>query len=305
MYVGAFLSLQVLRVTDQVQKVIGELEHIYKIPQAGQPAERKLHVTGSSLFNFFFHSYNSKDSPEEREDVQREIFSKILTACQNLRKMPIEVEPESVRRDPSLGRSSITPPPTSIKPDLQSQADGQAAYPSPPPSEYRPTTPLTKTSQMCYERIVSPRQTPPRSPQQTPPRPPRQTPPRSLLQTPPRSTRSTPTENPHCKKCGYLTDYKITRQSNRNGNAGRPYFKCDNCGNFHSFADTQGISQQNPYCPCGEPSRLERAGWEKGNIPFFVCATGTCAFYREPGPQRQTSASPIPEIQGMSIRDEW
>ena len=106
MYVGAFLSLQVLRLTDRVEKVIGELEHIYKIPQAGQPAERKLHITGSSLFNCFFHSYNSKDSPEEREGVQREIFSKILTACQKLQKTPIEIEPESVRRDPSLGRSS-------------------------------------------------------------------------------------------------------------------------------------------------------------------------------------------------------
>jgi hypothetical protein len=285
------------------------LEVTYRIPRAQKSDKEELQVLGSSLFTSIFLRYNSKDSLEEMEGVQQKLFSEISAACRKLLRMPVELAADNVRQNPSFGSDSslpsstlYSPPPTSINLGSPGEADDRARCHSSPPSEYRPVTPSTEISQISYEHTTQPQQTPPRptQPQQTPPRPTQPTSP-------------TPPDSPNCKKCHRPTVYKVTKMNNPNGNAERPYFRCDDCSKFHSFADSQGIYPQNPHCRCGQPSRFEQASIEKGKFPFYVCATGVCDFYREPNSRynsRQSQAptspitSPIPEMQGMSLRSE-
>ena len=236
---------------------------------------------------------------------QRKLFSNILNSCRKLQEPTTELAANRVRQDSPFGSSSSrrssalqTPPPTDVNLGLPSGANNRARRPSTPPSEYRSVTPFTEISRISYEHISPPPQTPQR--QSQPISPPPQTPQRQSQPISP-----APAYSPLCKKCPYRTVHKVTKTSNRNGNGGRPYFKCENCGAFHSFADSQGINQQNPHCQCDQPSRLGQASIQKGGLPFFVCATGACDFYIEPSsPQSQAPASPIPEMQGMSLRSK-
>ncbi|KAL2848944.1 ankyrin repeat-containing domain protein [Aspergillus pseudodeflectus] len=63
------------------------------------------------------------------------------------------------------------------------------------------------------------------------------------------------TSAPLCKTCGIPTIITNARQWNQNGNSGRPFYSCGRCRTFHSWADGKGISNQNPLCLCGKPSR--------------------------------------------------
>lgn len=96
--------------------------------------------------------------------------------------------------------------------------------------------------------------------------------------TPPPS----PPSSPNCSKCGAnddaLSKY-ITRSSNRNGNAGRPYTKCVPCDRFITFNDDRGNHANNIECYCGTPSRLQVAGKAKGRGLHYVCSSGACRFY--------------------------
>ncbi|KAK2038244.1 hypothetical protein LZ31DRAFT_479318 [Colletotrichum somersetense] len=86
---------------------------------------------------------------------------------------------------------------------------------------------------------------------------------------------------PNCRKCGEVASRYITRRSNRNGNVGRPYYRC--CKDFYSFADLRGYHPYNPRCDCGLPSRMQIAGRERrtaGGL-HFVCTGGLCDFYSE------------------------
>jgi hypothetical protein len=71
----------------------------------------------------------------------------------------------------------------------------------------------------------------------------------------------------------------ITRTSNRNGNANRPYLKCSPCDKFVTFLDERGNHPVNRKCECHRPSRLQVASFYKGRKLHFVCSTGNCAFY--------------------------
>ncbi|KAF2135971.1 uncharacterized protein K452DRAFT_192195, partial [Aplosporella prunicola CBS 121167] len=81
---------------------------------------------------------------------------------------------------------------------------------------------------------------------------------------------------PQCMRCGRPTTKFITRSSNRNGNAGRPYYKCGPCKKFHNFADNRGINTDNPKCCCGQVSRMQKSGV---GVLHFVCQFGCCNFY--------------------------
>ncbi|KAL8407729.1 hypothetical protein RB594_006534 [Gaeumannomyces avenae] len=88
---------------------------------------------------------------------------------------------------------------------------------------------------------------------------------------------------PACVNCRQRTKRFITRASNRNGNAGRPYYKCVPCRKFACFDDERGNDDRNPPCDeCGYPSKRQAAGRDTkvpGGI-HYVCSQGTCDFYK-------------------------
>jgi hypothetical protein len=93
----------------------------------------------------------------------------------------------------------------------------------------------------------------------------------------------------NCLSCGGPTSRHITKEHNPNGNAGRPFYSCDDllpwvkCGEFSSFGDTRGIHDGNPPCDCGVYSRVQLAGAKPTTqIPrsvHFRCAIGRCRFF--------------------------
>ncbi|KAK7219776.1 hypothetical protein V2G26_007779 [Clonostachys chloroleuca] len=89
-----------------------------------------------------------------------------------------------------------------------------------------------------------------------------------------------PEEPPICFRCRGPSKKHITRTSNRNGNAGRPYYKCICCGQFLAFADDRGNDPSNPLCHCGSSSKMQVACREKGRKVHYVCRLGKCDFYK-------------------------
>jgi hypothetical protein len=85
---------------------------------------------------------------------------------------------------------------------------------------------------------------------------------------------------PNCHSCGEACTRHITRSSNRNGNAGRPYYKCIPCDKFSCFVDSRGEDENNPLCDCGKSSRRQLSSREKGRRIFYVCKTGSCQFFQ-------------------------
>ncbi|KAK2793804.1 hypothetical protein FQN51_001022 [Onygenales sp. PD_10] len=86
---------------------------------------------------------------------------------------------------------------------------------------------------------------------------------------------------PQCCLCGELSTQYRTRSSNRNGNAGRYYYKCTPCGKFLGFNDRRGNLPENPECECGVPSKQQRAGADS-KVPgglHYVCRKARCDFY--------------------------
>ncbi|KAK1994447.1 hypothetical protein LX36DRAFT_541431, partial [Colletotrichum falcatum] len=86
---------------------------------------------------------------------------------------------------------------------------------------------------------------------------------------------------PACLGCGALTWLQIVRASNPKGNAGRPYYKCPQCGKFSCFADHRGCHPNNPLCACYVPSRMQVAGPDRTPPRglHYVCRWGNCDFY--------------------------
>ncbi|KAI1825728.1 hypothetical protein F4861DRAFT_163363 [Xylaria intraflava] len=97
----------------------------------------------------------------------------------------------------------------------------------------------------------------------------------SAAQAPP------PTKPPTCSRCGGIAEFLITKRSNRNGNVGRPYYKCSLCGKFLVFCDQRGNDPTNPECHCGHSSKRQISGRSKpvpGRV-HYVCRLGRCNFY--------------------------
>jgi hypothetical protein len=85
-----------------------------------------------------------------------------------------------------------------------------------------------------------------------------------------------------CDRSGSNLRFFVTRRSNRNGNAGRPYVKCGPCDKFIAFRDTRGIHHDDPHCDCNTPARLQVAGKSQKTTPrglHYVCGTGRCDHY--------------------------
>ncbi|KAI0147768.1 hypothetical protein GGR57DRAFT_244449 [Xylariaceae sp. FL1272] len=88
-----------------------------------------------------------------------------------------------------------------------------------------------------------------------------------------------------CRLCHKDCHRLITRQSNRNGNAGRPYFKCLPCGKFITWDDDRGMSPPGPVCHCDLPSRRQLSGTNGGRLKIgsrkmhYVCQSGKCNFF--------------------------
>ncbi|KAF2875065.1 hypothetical protein BDV95DRAFT_486030, partial [Massariosphaeria phaeospora] len=84
-----------------------------------------------------------------------------------------------------------------------------------------------------------------------------------------------------CNKCTQLGSRKITSSNNRNGNAYRPYYRCDSCDVWITWDDGRGVDGGNPPCECGVVSRRRKAGGNskrKGDF-FWECARGRCGFF--------------------------
>ncbi|KAJ5718250.1 hypothetical protein N7488_003896 [Penicillium malachiteum] len=91
-----------------------------------------------------------------------------------------------------------------------------------------------------------------------------------------------PQSPPSCRECGRRSTRRITQQSNKKGNAGRPFYKCLRCDKFLCFDDRRGNDVSNPLCYCGASSKEQRAGPDK-RVPgglHFVCRLGCCDFYQ-------------------------
>lgn len=93
---------------------------------------------------------------------------------------------------------------------------------------------------------------------------------------------------PRCSSCDATYPHLrrfVTRRSNRNGNAGRPYLKCMPCEKFITFLDDRGIDLDGPHCFCDFPCRLQVSGrYVVTTTPrglHYVCAFGRCK-YHEP-----------------------
>ena len=94
---------------------------------------------------------------------------------------------------------------------------------------------------------------------------------------------------PRCRHCNSIATRDIVNSSNRNNNAGRPYYKCLPCKQspmanpqkgWITWDDDIGVHENNRTCICGLACRQGRAGsdsvWEgKG---FWTCAVGRCSF---------------------------
>jgi len=105
---------------------------------------------------------------------------------------------------------------------------------------------------------------------------------------------------PTCFLCnGHSSEY-TTRRSNRNGNAGRPYYKCDSCGKFLAFADDRGNDLLNPLCHCQTSSRRQVSCRDKGRKIHYVCRLGRCDFYQA-GENLRGHATLIPDEEQIVL----
>lgn len=86
-----------------------------------------------------------------------------------------------------------------------------------------------------------------------------------------------------CIICGGPVTRYIVSPSNPNGNAHRPFVRCDPCNEFMCFTDDRGIDPSNRACDCGEPSRMQVTGVDNA-VPraiHFVCVKRRCNYYSE------------------------
>ena len=102
---------------------------------------------------------------------------------------------------------------------------------------------------------------------------------------------------PLCRSCGAITKRRRILSRNRNGNAGRPMYKCMRCNKFACFGDIRGVQQSNPVCFCkgNMPSRAQvsrhEEGWANSRTVHYRCASRECDFWK-----------PIKDVDGKVVR---
>lgn len=98
---------------------------------------------------------------------------------------------------------------------------------------------------------------------------------------------------PTCSSCNKTATRKITGETNRNGNAGRPYYFC--CSGhkyvFITWDDTLGISPGNPQCWCSYYSRRNTVKGHPAS-DWYACCSGECSL-------RQNLVGPMPNSTGQ------
>ncbi|PYI17873.1 hypothetical protein BO99DRAFT_462492 [Aspergillus violaceofuscus CBS 115571] len=105
---------------------------------------------------------------------------------------------------------------------------------------------------------------------------------RTTATAPPAPPRPRPL--PCCRGNAITSQYTVS-ETNENGNAGRPYYRCDHCGSFACFADLRGVHPDNPPCDCeGQlPCRLQVASQNDRRcfpgVLFYTCAVGRCNYF--------------------------
>ncbi|KAI5299901.1 hypothetical protein KEM55_001070, partial [Ascosphaera atra] len=99
---------------------------------------------------------------------------------------------------------------------------------------------------------------------------------------------------PICWECGSRAKRGITRSTNENGNAGRPFDTCSNKwghddgkSKFLAFADDIGNARCHPCCHCEMPGKLvvknEEKGREEYRRAFLQCRWGECDWGKPAG----------------------
>lgn len=98
---------------------------------------------------------------------------------------------------------------------------------------------------------------------------------------------------PRCRECKGSTRKQKVSFWNAIGNAGRPYYRCDDCDEFSCFGDMRGIHDANPRCHC-PLRRRSRAfltqRWDDkrgGRAVRYQCAVGDCEFDKVAGVYRR------------------
>ena len=106
------------------------------------------------------------------------------------------------------------------------------------------------------------------------------------------------TPPPNCPSCGSAAQRGLTRNL---GSAGRrrPYYFCINNHErtFVRWDDNEGISNNNPQCDCGHPSRLNG----KGTNRWYDCSSMSCNFRRNaPANVDAVELEFTPSVHGVS-----
>ncbi|KAI0970446.1 hypothetical protein F4678DRAFT_462673 [Xylaria arbuscula] len=116
-----------------------------------------------------------------------------------------------------------------------------------------------------------------------------------------------PASPPLCFLYSKANERIVTQSSNRNGNAGRPYYKCTPCNNFLVFADERGNDPTNPECHCGFSSKRQITGRSDrvAGLVHYVCRLGECDYYNpsrdESGIATVIAANLIDDLSKLSI----
>lgn len=94
------------------------------------------------------------------------------------------------------------------------------------------------------------------------------------------TTMTITTYTPICS-CGCPGTRRDASPDNPNGNANRPYYRCEPCGRFLTFCDGRGLGPANPECWCGQASRRQvtRHDHAVSRAIHFVCQSGRCSYY--------------------------
>ncbi|KAH7143533.1 hypothetical protein EDB81DRAFT_857036 [Dactylonectria macrodidyma] len=87
---------------------------------------------------------------------------------------------------------------------------------------------------------------------------------------------------PECPTCHRVSNRRVAKDTNPNGNGGRPYYFCDRSHkyNFITWDDNRDIIAGNPQCWCGHRSRRDRANGP-GLTEWYACASRECGFRQE------------------------
>ena len=218
-----------------------------------------------SDFDLYNHIYSTRCRSDDAEwvDFRQKLSFSISISCERLRNEKI----------PELPALSITKPSQNTVVAVPRTRHSDGASPSSSSS-----SPLSSSSSSSSSPLSSSSRHQPTAGGSTATRgsPQTQQTSQSLA-----NLAAAPETIPNCIKCGLLTSRLITKQSNRNGNALRPYYKCQPCNKFHCFADTRGNDPANPLCYCRVSSKRQLSGLDKRppRQLHYVCRLGTCNYY--------------------------